>query len=48
MEAEEVVKTFMVDLDYDTKNYSVAGQALDMMLRLVAPEAELLLASKAH
>ena len=28
----------MVDLDYDTKNSSVAGQALDMMLRLVAPE----------
>jgi hypothetical protein len=38
MHLEEVVKTFMVDLDYYTKNSSVAGQALDMMLRLVAPE----------
>ena len=38
MKLEEAVKTFMVDLDYDTKNSSVAGQALDMMLRLVAPE----------
>ena len=38
MKLEEVVKTFMVDLDYDTKNSSVAGQALDMILRLVAPE----------
>ena len=38
MHLEEVVKTFMVDLDFDTKNSSVAGQALDMILRLVAPE----------
>ena len=38
MKMEEVVKSFMVDLDYDTKNSSIAGQALDMMLRLVAPE----------
>ena len=38
MHLEEVVKTFMVDLDYDTKNSSVAGQSLDMILRLVAPE----------
>ena len=38
MNLEEVVKTFMVDLDYDTKNSSVAGQSLDMILRLVAPE----------
>ena len=28
----------MVDLDYDSKNSSIAGQSLDMMLRLVAPE----------
>ena len=35
---EEVVKTFLVDLDYDAKNSSVAGQSLDMILRLVAPE----------
>ena len=27
-----------VDLDYDTKNSSIAGQALDIMLCLVAPE----------
>ena len=38
MNLEDVTKGFMVDLDYDTKNSSVAGQALDMMLRLVAPE----------
>lgn len=38
MHLEEVVKTFLVDLDYDTKNSSVAGQSLDMILRLVAPE----------
>ena len=38
MHLEEVVKTFMVDLEYDTKNSSVAGQALDMILLLVAPE----------
>ena len=38
MHLEEVVKTFMVDLDCDTKNSSVAGQSLDMILRLVAPE----------
>ena len=38
MKMEEVVSSFMVDLDYDTKNSSIAGQALDMMLRLVAPE----------
>ena len=38
MNLEEVVKTFMVNLDYDTKNSSVAGQSLDMILRLVAPE----------
>ena len=28
----------MVDLDFDTKNSSMAGQSLDMILRLVAPE----------
>ena len=38
MKMEEVVKSFMVDLDYDIKNSSISGQALDMMLRLVAPE----------
>ena len=38
MKMEEVVKFFMVDLDYDTKNSSIAGQALDMVLCLVAPE----------
>lgn len=36
MKLEEVVAKFMVELD--TKNCSLAGQALDMMLRLVAPE----------
>ena len=38
MKMEEVVKSFMVDLDYDTKNSSIAGQSLDMMLGFVAPE----------
>lgn len=38
METEQEVKGFMVDLDYDSKNSSLAGQALDMILHLVAPE----------
>ena len=38
MELEKQVQTFMVDLDVDSKNSSVAGQALDMCLKLVAPE----------
>jgi hypothetical protein len=38
MELEKLVQTFMVDLDVDTKSSSVAGQALDMCLKLVAPE----------
>ena len=38
MKLETVIQSFMVDLDYDTKNSSVAGQSLDMILRLVAPE----------
>ena len=38
MQLDEVVQTFMVDLDYDTKKSSIAGQSLDMVLRLVAPE----------
>ena len=38
MELEKQVQMFMVDLDVDSKNSSVAGQALDMCLKLVAPE----------
>lgn len=38
MELEKVVHTFMVDLEVDSKSSSVAGQALDMCLKLVAPE----------
>ena len=38
MKLETVIQSFMVDLDVDTKNASVAGQALDMCLKLVAPE----------
>ena len=38
IELEKLVQTFMVDLDVDSKSSSVAGQALDMCLKLVAPE----------
>ena len=38
MKLETLVKSFMVDLDVDSKNSSVAGQALDMCLKLIAPE----------
>ncbi|MEM8948113.1 MAG: hypothetical protein AAGC99_02155 [Pseudomonadota bacterium] len=39
MKMQETVKSsFMVDLDYDTKSSSIAGQALETMLRLVAPK----------
>ncbi|KAJ8395919.1 hypothetical protein AAFF_G00026270 [Aldrovandia affinis] len=38
MKIEQVLNGFMVDLEVDSKNVSVAGQALDMCLKLVAPE----------
>ena len=38
MKLETLVKSFMVDLDVDTKNSSVAGQAVDMCQKLVTPE----------
>lgn len=38
MNLDKCVHGFMVDLDVDTKNSSVAGQAADMCLKLVAPE----------
>ena len=38
MKMDELVKGFMVDLDVDSKNGSVAGHSIDMCLRLVAPE----------
>ena len=38
MKMEQVLQSFMVDLEVDRKNASVAGQALDMCIKLVAPE----------
>jgi hypothetical protein len=38
MKLEQVIQGFMADLEVDSKNASVAGQALDMCLKLVAPE----------
>ena len=38
MKMEQVLKGFMVDLEIDTKNSSMAGQAIDISLKLVAPE----------
>ena len=38
MKLETVLSKFMVGMDLDSKSGSLAGQALDMMLRLVAPE----------
>ena len=37
LKMEQVVKGFMLNLDYDYKNPSLAGQSLDMILYLVAP-----------
>ena len=38
MDMEQVLPCFMVELDVDSRNASVAGQALGMCLKLVAPE----------
>ena len=38
MSMENMIQSFMVDLDVDSKNSSVAGHALDMCLKLVASE----------
>ena len=38
MKLETVLSKFMVFMDMDSKNGSLAGQALDMQLKLVAPE----------
>ena len=38
MKTEQVLKGFMVDLEIDSKNSSLAGQALDICLKLVAGE----------
>ena len=38
MKLEHIVKNFMVDIDMDSNKGSFAGRALDMCLRLVAPE----------
>ena len=38
MTLDAIFQSFRVDLDFDSKHGSVAGQALDYVLRLVAPE----------
>ena len=38
MKISHITSKFMVGLDVDSKNSSVAGTALDIMLKLVAPE----------
>ena len=38
MKMEQVIKKFMVDIEFESKNGSFAGQSLNMCLRLVAPE----------
>ena len=38
MKVEQVLSKFMVGMELDSKNGSLAGQAIDMMLKLVAPE----------
>ena len=38
MKLEEVVQSFMVNLDVDSKNSSFAGQTLDMILQFAGPE----------
>ena len=38
MKVDQILKNFMVGMDLDSKNGSLAGQALDMCLKLVAPE----------
>ena len=38
MKMEQVMKGFMVELEKDSKNGSLGGHALDMCLKLVAPE----------
>ena len=38
MKMDQVLNGFMVDLEMDTKNASLAGQAIDICLKLVAPE----------
>ena len=38
MKVEQVISKFMVGIDLDSKNGSLAGQSLDMILKLFAPE----------
>ncbi|KAH3840739.1 hypothetical protein DPMN_114195 [Dreissena polymorpha] len=38
MKMEQVLPCFMVELDVDSTNASIAGQTLGMFLKLVAPE----------
>ena len=38
MKIDADLKQFMVGMELDSKNGSLAGQSLDMILKLVAPE----------
>ena len=38
MKLETVLSSFMVSMEIDSKSGSLAGQAVDMKLKLVAPE----------
>ena len=38
MKLENILMNFLVDIEADSKHGSFAGQCLDMMLKLVAPE----------
>ena len=38
MHVEHILSKFMVGMELDSKNGSLAGQALDMMLKFIAPE----------
>ena len=38
MKIDQVLSKFMVSMELDSKNGSLAGQAMDMCLKLVAPE----------
>ena len=41
LKVETILSNFMVGMDLESKHGSLAGQALDMMLKLVSPEFSL-------
>ena len=41
LKVETILSKFMVGMDLESKHGSLAGQALDMMLKLVSPEFSL-------